>query len=589
MTPDNGKPPWVYPGGPDVSPAETPAEAPAQPSQRHIKIKDINDVHRLLGADHVKKMFELVDRRMQVNAANARLLVEELGQLEDPDVSIHNSDFAEKFRALHKLNPSAAAPVWALLRRKGMFDAEITAVLNGEKHINAPVAASSPPVFPDVDKKDNPKPTFANARVAIAALGVTCRYNAFRNLLLVGGRPIEQWAGELSDQTVIVLRGLINDTFGFDPGQQHTLHACIKLCLENVFDPIREYLDQLKWDGIPRLASWIVEFLSAEDTPFTREVGRLTLIAGVRRVRQPGVKFDQIVVLEGDQGQGKSSALQVLAGDLDYFSDSTILGLDERQTQEAAAGVWIYELAEIAGISKADTEMVKAFASRTEDRARPAYGRVRVNQKRRCIFVGTTNADSYLKSQTGNRRFWPVKITGPIDLERLKAVRDQLWAEAATVEAAGCSLVLPKELWPQAAIEQEQRLDVDPWIDLLAGPLPGTTIDVAAGEERIAAKALLDILGVPRERQTDTIFKRVAVCMRKHGWFGPAMMRIEGPPIRGYRRPIAHPGRVAPPGGSVAPSGGGVAPPEAGVAPGAAEGGITAPGEDINDWPGQFE
>jgi predicted P-loop ATPase len=118
--------------------------------------------------------------------------------------------------------------------------------------------------------------------------------------------------------------------------------------------------------------------------------------------------------------------------------------------------------------------------------ARPAYGWHRVDRPRRCIFIATTNAKSYLKSQTGNRRFWPVKV-GRIDLDKLRADRDQLWAEAVAIEATGCSLVLPEQLWAEAAIEQERRLDVDPWVDILANVVGTRCLgDEGQDEERVA-------------------------------------------------------------------------------------------------------
>jgi predicted P-loop ATPase len=185
------------------------------------------------------------------------------------------------------------------------------------------------------------------------------------------------------------------------------------------------------------------------------------LIAAVRRAREPGTKFDHIVVFESDEGRGKSTAVEILAGP-ENFSDQNILGLQGKEQQEAMCGIWLYEIADLTGMKRAEVEHVKAFASRKIDRARPAYGRFRVDRPRRTVFFATTNDDEYLKSQTGNRRFWPV-VTGKIDLEALRRDRDQLWAEAAACEARGDSIGLPERLWKAAGDEQDQRMESDEW------------------------------------------------------------------------------------------------------------------------------
>lgn len=187
------------------------------------------------------------------------------------------------------------------------------------------------------------------------------------------------------------------------------------------------------------------------------------------QTRHPGCKFDYIIVLEGAEGLFKSSALCVLAGGPENFSDQTILGRSDREQQELLRGVLLYEIADLTNIKKAEVEEVKAFASRTVDRARPAYGRCRIDMPRRGTIWGTTNNSEYLKSQTGNRRFWPIEVaaTRPIDLEGLVRDRDQLFAEAAALEAGGASIVLPKELWAAAGDEQDKRREADPWEDKL--------------------------------------------------------------------------------------------------------------------------
>jgi hypothetical protein len=285
------------------------------------------------------------------------------------------------------------------------------------------------PAWPDLGKGGKPSASCANARAAIQALRIECRYDVFHDRKLVGGHAIEQWAGELSDDACQMLRVIIKETFGFDPGKENTSNAAVQLCLQQRFDPVFDYLASLQWDRTRRVDQWMTTYLGAEASDLNRAIGRLALVAAVRRARQPGCKFDQIIVLEGVEGTGKSTAIVDLAGK-DNFSDQTIIGLDDRQQQEAMRGVWLYEIADLAGMSKADVDRTKAFASRVSDRARPAYGRHRIEQPRRCVFFATTNNTEYLKSQTGNRRFWPVK-TSKIDIQGLRRDRDQLWAEAA--------------------------------------------------------------------------------------------------------------------------------------------------------------
>ena len=313
----------------------------------------------------------------------------------------------------------------------------------------------------DTDEDGNPRPTCTNAAVAIAGLGIGCSHDTFHDRLLVGGHFIQQWAGDLTDNAVHMLRRHIKRQFRFDPGEKNCRDAATQLCLENPFNPVVDYLAGLRWDGTPRIGRWVTTYLGAPDEPLGQEFGRLMLLAAVRRARRPGCKFDQILVWEGVEGTGKSTALRILAGD-DNFSDQRVLGVSEREQQEAVAGVWLHEIAELAGMRRAEVEAVKAFASKTEDRARPAYGRFRVDRKRQCVFVATTNAEAYLKSDTGDRRFWPLR-TGRVALDALERDRDQLWAEAAYQEARGESLVLDWRLWPEAARVQASRQEMDPW------------------------------------------------------------------------------------------------------------------------------
>ncbi len=339
--------------------------------------------------------------------------------------------------------------------------------VNGSHSLPAALlAGSSSIIWPDVNEDGFPKATCTNATVAINALGIQCRKDLFHEKFLVDGETINAWAGDMSDDVIQMIRKTIRFRYGFDPKVENTRDACTQLCLEHQFDPVCDYLDGLTWDGTPRLDGWLTRYMGAPDTELNRAIGKVTLIAAVRRAFDPGTKFDQIVVFESAEGHGKSTAVEILAGS-ENFSDQNILGLQGKEQQEAMCGIWLYEIADLTGMKRAEVEHVKAFASRKVDRARPAYGRFRVDRPRRTVFFATTNDNEYLKSQTGNRRFWPVTI-GRVDLDALRRDRNQLWAEAAEREARGDSVALPEKLWAAAAEEQDQRREGDDWFELIA-------------------------------------------------------------------------------------------------------------------------
>lgn len=189
------------------------------------------------------------------------------------------------------------------------------------------------------------------------------------------------------------------------------------------FHPVLDYLATLKWDGTPRLDRWLSAYGGADDTEYTRAVGALVLVAAVRRVRQPGVKFDEMLTLESKQGTNKSSALRVLAVRDEWFVDDLPLNAESRVVIERLAGRWIAEASELKGMRKGEVEHLRAFLSRQEDTARMSYARLPVIVPRQCVIIGTTNSDRYLRDLTGNRRFWPVRVEG-FDLEALRRDRD---------------------------------------------------------------------------------------------------------------------------------------------------------------------
>jgi predicted P-loop ATPase len=230
---------------------------------------------------------------------------------------------------------------------------------------------------------------------------------------------------------------------------------------ENAFDPIRNYLDGLIWDGHSRLDTWLHQYLGAAKSAYTAGIGRMFLTAMVARGLEPGCQADHVVVLEGAQGTRKSTACRILGGQ--WFSDSLPDLSSGKAVSQHLRGLWLIEIAELSAVSKAEAETLKAFVSRRTERYRAPYGRNEVFEPRRAICVGTTNQSTYLKDETGGRRFWPIK-TGTIDVEALARDRDQLFAEAVVVyRQSGC-------WWPDGDFEslhakpqQEARAEQDAW------------------------------------------------------------------------------------------------------------------------------
>jgi predicted P-loop ATPase len=225
--------------------------------------------------------------------------------------------------------------------------------------------------------------------------------------------------------------------------------------------PVRDWLEHLRWDGAPRIETWTRTYLGADPTAFHHTVGALWLISAVARIFRPGAKADHMLILEGPQGARKSTALKVLAGE-EWFTDE----LPELGSKDAAIhmqGIWIVEIAELDAIGRAEVSRIKAFLTRTTDRFRPPYGRYTVEVPRQCVFAGTVNPDTYLRDETGNRRFWPLRC-GTIDIAALARDRDQLWAEAVHRFREGAIWWIDDAvILAEAAAAQEARYQADAW------------------------------------------------------------------------------------------------------------------------------
>lgn len=210
-----------------------------------------------------------------------------------------------------------------------------------------------------------------------------------------------------------------------EPGK--ILQAVVIVSGRDAVNPLQDWLNGLTWDKVPRLDEWTSRYLGSDSTPYSRVAGRKWMISAVARGLKPGCKADHVLVLEGDQGRGKSTALGVLASE-PWFTDTPI-DIGNKDAYLAIQGKWIVELGELTSLKRADIDRAKAFFTSPSDRFRSPYGRTTDDYPRMCIFAGTVNPDEYLTDPTGNRRFWPLKC-GVIDLAALAEDRAQLWAEA---------------------------------------------------------------------------------------------------------------------------------------------------------------
>ena len=241
--------------------------------------------------------------------------------------------------------------------------------------------------------------------------------------------------------------------------------AVTKAVDDRSYHPIREFFETIPdWDGVERADTLLIDYLGAEDTPYVRAVTRKELCAAYCRVYHPGIKFDSMIVLNGDQGIGKSTLIAKLGGE--WYSDSLNLSdMNDKTAAEKLQGYWIMEIGELAGMRKADLDKVKAFISRQDDKYRASFGRRVTPHPRQCVFFGTTNSQNgYLRDITGNRRYWNVKVPGngkykpwDMDADTVK----QVWAEVMVYAKAGEKLYLPPELEAYAKEEQRAAMERD--------------------------------------------------------------------------------------------------------------------------------
>lgn len=323
------------------------------------------------------------------------------------------------------------------------------------------------------------------------------------------------------------------------------------------YHPVRDYLERLAWDGTPRLDTLFIDYLGAEDTPYTRAVSRKAFVAAVARIMNPGCKFDCMTVLVGKQGRFKSTILSIMGGS--WFSDSQRT-FEGKEAEERLRGVWLIEVSELQAFDRSSVEAIKGFLSKQSDRYRPAYGHALREFPRQCVFFGTTNVADFLRDTTGGRRFWPIDIDRQ---ERTKSVandlqneRDQIWAEAVTRFREGEPLYLSGDVAQAALSTQEDHREIDTWEEMLHSfiekPIPDNWDEWTLAQRRdfLAGQAHTDRPLVERERVSAAEFLCEALGLAPGKLSTHDTMRVskllrglpDWEPLKGrYRTPYAQP------------------------------------------------
>jgi len=319
----------------------------------------------------------------------------------------------------------------------------------------------------------------------------------------------------------------------------HVIEAVSVVAHDHAFHPVRQYLRKLQWDQVPRLESWLTDVMGVKATDYSSKVGKRWMLSAVARVMKPGCKADSVMILEGAQGAGKSTAMSILGGE--WFMD-TPFALGDKDGFQAIRGKWIVELGELDSFNKAESTKAKQFFSASTDTYRESYGRRTMDVPRQCVFVGTTNQDEYLKDATGNRRYWPVACT-KVDLDLLRSMRDQLWAEAVFCYDAG-------DLWwvtlDEAAMfgeEQDERFVVDEW----EGPILTWLEESQIGETTTGSEVLANALKLDFGHWGKPEQMRVGAIMHRLGWRRvrlPALVKSGQRPWA-YKKPVGWGGASA--------------------------------------------
>lgn len=338
-----------------------------------------------------------------------------------------------------------------------------------------------------------------------------------------------EWRGRRFEDPDLIDMRLILEREGFPPAERDVRPAAERVARENAYNPVVDYLNGLVWDQKPRLERWMIGLLGAPDTPFVRLISPKVLVSAVARAIDPGCKVDTVLVLEGEQGIKKSSAIAALFGE-EYTAESVSLFDQHNKMVMAMMGAWVVELAEFVAIARSHHASVKGLISMRQDRVVLPYAKMASTHPRRCVFFGTINpedAGGYLTDSTGNRRYWPVTVT-KIDLDGLRKHRDQIWAEAIHRYRAGERWWLEADEEAAAVEEQSDRQGEDPWTEPLRNKL-----QERGWPSEITADEALALIGITIDRRDPKAVGRITAAIKSVGYI---RMQAKVPGTRKNRR-----------------------------------------------------
>jgi predicted P-loop ATPase len=365
-------------------------------------------------------------------------------------------------------------------------------------------------------KSGDPKPLLANAvsalRTAPEWVGILA-FDEFSLSVVSKSTPVfGGQAGTWSDQQDRLTAVWLQEA-GIGVSVEVAGQAIQAVAMDRPFHPVREYLDGLRWDGTRRIEGWLNLYMGVEPTSYSTAVGERYLRSAVARVMNPGCKADCCLILEGQQGIKKSTALRTLGRP--WFTDE-LADLGSKDAALQTRGIWIIEIAELDGMTRTEIGKIKAFMSRGTDRFRPPYGRHVIESPRQCIFAGSVNQTNYLRDETGGRRFWPVACTRVL-IDELGRDKDMLWAEAVHTYKAGAAWWLESlDLVREAAEEQSARYEETAWDSMIEDWLEER---LAAGFASVSAgEALALCIQKPQGAWGRPDEMRVANAFRRFGW-----------------------------------------------------------------------